>query len=71
MKFNDTFYSILKWFSLVCLPAAATLYNIIAVLWNLPYASEISKTVIAVSAFLGALIGVSTAEYNKDINIKK
>lgn len=67
MKLNDTFYSLLKWFSLVCLPAAATLYNIVAALWSLPYAKEISETVLAVSAFLGALIGVSTAEYNKDL----
>lgn len=71
MKFNDTFYSILKWAVLVCLPAAATLYNVLAVLWNFPYAEEINKTVLAVSAFIGALIGVSTSEYNKSSKLKK
>ena len=65
MLLNDKFYNILKWLVLLALPAAATLYNVLAGLWGLPYATEISQTILAIAAFLGALIGISTAEYNK------
>lgn len=65
MILNDNFYSILKWLVVLVLPAAATLYNVLAELWSLPFATEISQTILAVDAFFGAVIGISTAEYNR------
>lgn len=63
---EDKIYDILKWVALVVLPAIATLYTALAGVWGLPYAQEIPATITAVDLFLGALLGVSTAQYNKE-----
>ena len=65
MKLNDKLYDILKWMALVVLPALGVLYAGLAGLWGWPYAEEIPATIMAVEAFLGAILGVSTAQYNK------
>ena len=66
MKLNDSFYTVMKWLCIICLPAIATFYNVIAAIWQLPYATEISKTILAVSTLIGSLICISTADYYKD-----
>ncbi len=66
MKLTDFWYDILKWVCLVVLPALGVLYSVLAGLWGWPYAEEIPATIMAVEAFLGAILGVSTAQYNKD-----
>lgn len=67
MKFelSNKVYDVLKWLALIALPALAVLYNVLAGVWGWPYASEVSTTINAVIAFIGALIGVSTAAFNK------
>ena len=65
-KLKDSLYDILKWFTLICLPALGTAYVALAGVWGFPYAEEVSKTVMAVCTLLGALLGLSTAEYRKD-----
>ena len=65
MKLNDKLYTILKWITLICLPALGTAYVALAGVWGFPYAEEISKTVMAVCTLCGALLGISTAEYNR------
>lgn len=62
---NDKAYKILKWIALIVLPAAATLYMALADIWNLPHGQEISTTLMAINAFMGVILGVSTANYNK------
>lgn len=66
MKLNSKVYDILKWVALVVLPAIATLYTALAGVWGLPFAEEIPATITAVDLFIGALLGVSTAQYNKE-----
>lgn len=66
MKLNDKVYDVLKWVCLVAIPATATFYVALAAAVGLPYADEVAKVSTALCTFLGALIGVSTAEYNKD-----
>lgn len=66
MKLNDKTYNILKWVSLVVLPTLGTLYTALAVIWGFPYGEEIAGTVLAVETALGALLGISTANYNKN-----
>lgn len=66
MKLNDSFYTVMKWLCIICLPALATFYNVIAAIWQFPYATEISKTILAVSTLIGSLICISTADYYKD-----
>ena len=58
-------YDVLKWIAQIFLPALGTLYFGLAKIWNLPYSEEIVGTITAVDLFLGALIGISTLEYNK------
>lgn len=58
-------YDILKWVAQYLLPALATLYFAVAKIWGLPYGEEIVGTITAVDTFLGVLLGISTANYNK------
>lgn len=73
MKFqlNDKVYDILKWLALIALPALAVLYSVLAGVWGWPYASEVSTTINAVIAFIGALIGISTKSFNGEQNGKQ
>lgn len=66
MKLNDKLYDVLKWVALIALPALGTAYVSLAPVWGWPFSDEIAKTVTAVCALLGALLGISTAQYNKD-----
>lgn len=64
MLSNKT-YDILKFNAQIVLPALGTLYFALSSIWGLPYGEQIVGTITAVDAFLGALLGVSTAQYNK------
>ena len=66
MKLSDNVYRFLKWMGLIALPALATFYGVIGKVWELPYTAEIVTTITAVATLIGALIGVSTVNYNKD-----
>lgn len=67
MKFrlSNEVYDILKFIAQIVLPAAGTLYFALAGIWGWPYGEQIVGTITAVDAFLGALLGISTAAYNK------
>lgn len=62
---NNKTYDVLKWVAQILLPAVATLYFAIAQIWGLPYGEQIVGTITAIDAFLGALLGISTYQYNK------
>ena len=68
MKLSDSVYTILKWITLVVIPAAVTFYGVLADALGLPYADIVAKIAAGACAFIGAIIGVSTAEYNKSKN---
>lgn len=67
MKLTNEIYDILKWIAQILLPAAGALYFALAKIWGLPYAVEVVGSISAIDAFLGALLGISTAQYNKTI----
>lgn len=67
MIIDNKVYDILKWIALVALPAVGTLYFALASIWGLPYGEQIVGTITAIDCFIGALIGVSTLQYNKQI----
>ncbi len=68
MKFlPDSVYQVLKWLVVIVIPAAATLYVGLALVWGWPYADEIAKTASLICAFIGAIIGVSQIGYNKSL----
>ncbi len=65
MKLNDKVYDLLKWICMVVIPAMTTAYVGLAAVWGWPYATEVAKTSAVICTLLGALLGISTAQYNK------
>ena len=60
MKLNDRIYDVLKWVVMIVLYAA------LAPVWGWPRPDDVVLTLNAVTAFAGAILGISTAQYNKD-----
>ena len=65
MKLSNKVYDILKAIALIWLPAIGTLYFALAGIWQLPYPEEIVGTITAVDTFLGAVLGIASANYPK------
>lgn len=65
MKLSNKAYDVLKWIAQVVLPAVGTLYAALSGIWGFPYGEEIVGTILAVDTFLGVILGISTAKYNK------
>ena len=70
-KMSNKVYNILKWIAMYMLPAVGTLYFALAGIWGLPYGEQIVGTITAVDTFLGVLLGISTAQYNKSIKTEQ
>ena len=64
MMSNKT-YDILKWIAQLLLPALGTLYFALASIWGFPYGEQIVGTITALDTFLGVILGISTAQYNR------
>lgn len=65
MNMSNKTYDVLKWIAQFLLPAAGTLYFALAGIWGLPYGEQVVGTITAVDTFLGVLLGISSANYNK------
>lgn len=63
--FSDKVYNVLKYIAMIALPALALFVQTVFAIWGLPYGEQISATIVAINALLGALIGVSTIGYNR------
>ena len=68
MLISNKTYDILKWITQYLLPASGTLYFALSTIWGLPYGEQIVGTITAIDAFLGVILGISTAQYNKAVN---
>ena len=66
MKIPDKLYDSLKWVVIIVLPAIATLYAALSAVWAWPYSDQVVTTITAVDTFLGAVLCISTATYNKE-----
>ena len=66
MKMSNKVYDVLKWIAMYFLPAIGTLYFALSGIWSLPYGEQVVGTITAVDTFLGVLLGISTAQYNKN-----
>lgn len=62
---SNSLYDVLKFVAQIVLPAVATLYFALASIWELPYGEQIVGTITAIDAFLGAILGISSVNYNK------
>lgn len=65
---SDRTYDFLKEIAQIWLPAIATLYFTLASIWGLPYAEQIVGTISAIDVFLGAVLKISTIQYNKGVD---
>lgn len=70
MIFNNKLYNVLKFIALIFLPAFGAFYFAMAEMYNLPYPEQVVGTLAAVDAFLGVLLGISTANYNKQVSAR-
>lgn len=67
---SNKVYNILKWIAQYLLPAFGTLYFALAGIWGWPYGEQIVGTITAIDTFLGVLLGISSAQYNKRVGVK-
>ena len=67
MKISNKVYDTLKWIAQYFLPALGTLYFALAGIWGLPYGEQVVGSITAIDTFLGVLLGMSSANYNKNL----
>ena len=65
--FSNRTYDIIKIICTIVLPALGTLYAALAGIWGFPYAEAVVGTIAALTTFLGALLGISSRQYNKSV----
>lgn len=62
---SNRVYDVLKWIALIFLPALAVFYGAVGPVWGWFEPDKVVYTIVAVDTFLGALLGISTVQYNK------
>ena len=67
MKLSNNVYDILKWIDLVFIPALIVFYGVIGNTLNIPYTDIVLTIMGAFDVFLGSLLGITSAQYNKNI----
>lgn len=60
-------YDALKFIAVIVLPAAGALYFALSEIWGLPYGEQIVGTITAIDTFLGAVLMIDSAKYNKNV----
>lgn len=64
MKLSNKTYDLLKWVSLVALPALTTFYGVVGATCSIPHTQEVLTIAVAFDTLLGTLLGISTNTYN-------
>lgn len=65
MKIPDKLYDVLKWLVLIVIPALTTFYAVLDNIFKWGYAEIVTTISAAACACMGAILGISTAEYNR------
>lgn len=71
MIFSGKVYDVLKWIAQVGLPALGTLYFTLDQLADWHHGAIVSGFVLALDAFLGVVLGLSSNQYNKQVQEDK
>ena len=66
MKLNDRVYDILKYISIIGLPAFVVAIPKIFEIWGIPYGQQIADTLNVLAVLLGSLLITSTISYNAE-----
>lgn len=64
---SNKLYDVLKWLVLIVIPALTTFYAVLDNIFGWGYAETVTTISAAACTCLGAIIGISTAQYNKEI----
>lgn len=64
----DNVYNVLKWITLVFLPALTTLVGVILNSFDVGCTDIVLTIMTAVTTFMGAILGISNVNYNKSLN---
>jgi len=64
MHINNKVYDVLKYLSVIALPALGTFWMVVGAVWGVPHVDEVVKTIVALATLLGALLVLSTVQYN-------
>ena len=67
---SNKVFDVLKWLTLVGIPALTTAYVGLSAIWGWPYADQVAKTSAVICVLLGSLLGISTIQYNKEQRIQ-
>ena len=65
MLLPNRVYDVMKWFVMVMIPACTTAYVGLDSVFGWGYGDIVAKVSAIVCTLLGALLGISTAQYNK------
>ena len=66
MKIPDKLYDVLKWLVLIVIPSLTTFYVVLDKIFGWGYGAVVTTISAAACACIGSIIGISTAEYNKN-----
>jgi ABC-type Na+ efflux pump permease subunit len=64
---SNKLYDVLKWLVLIVIPALTTFYAVLDNIFGWGYAETVTTISAAACTCIGAIIGISTAQYNKEI----
>lgn len=67
MKLNNKVYDVMKWITITFLPALITFAGVVMHTLNYEYAEIVLIIAGAFDTFLGAILGISTISYNREI----
>lgn len=65
MILDNKIYDIVKWATMIVIPAAGTCYATIATICGLPYGTQVEGVALALTTFFGVILKVSHSNYTK------
>ena len=65
---NNKVYDVLKWITLVLLPALTTLVGVILNCFNVGCTDIVLTIMTPITTFMGAILGISNINYKKEGN---
>ena len=68
---SNRLYDVLKWVTMIGLPAIGTALLAISEIWNVEYGPEVAETINVIILMFGTMVGVSTAQYNRKKAMEK
>ena len=71
MILNDKLYNILKWICITVVPALNVLIATLCALYGWSWGNIVIGTIDAVAAFVGALIGLGSIKYQKELKAEQ